>query len=360
MRQKAKDISNLLVDDNRLKEERRQRQGMRERMANVGDYLNESVRRIDGENTENDGARPWDDENELKKALAESKRIAAMEEKNRRQGDDDLEKALQISQQEALDQEQKKKDALDKENSQNLFNGTFGAFPQQQVFHSPANNPYQQPQQPPLQLEWTQPGAFSDTQQNNPYQQQQAQNPYLQTQFNANGLQAQMTGFVSPPQQQPAMDFFSQQQGGALQAQMTGFPSPQPLFQQQQPQPLFQPQQSFAQPAFQTSMVTGTNPFSQMNNQSQAIQPQQQHDYSGLVFGGSTSPQQQAASTPNFSFNSPASNTPNFGFTNTPAVAAAVSPSPAFATTTTAFSSPQPTQADLKYSKLNALLANKE
>lgn len=358
MRQKAKDISNLLVDDNRLKEERRQRQGMRERMANVGDYLNESVRRINGENiNETAGARNWDDENELKKALAESKRIAAQEEKNRRQGDDDLEKALQISQQEALEQERKKKEALEKENANNLFNQSFGTFPQQQVFHSPANNPYQQQQQqqqPVLQLEWTQSNAF-DTMQNNPYQQQQqqqAQNPYLQNQFNANGLQAQMTGFVSTPQ--PTMDFFSPQSQG-LQAQMTGFPSsPQP--------PPLQPQQqqSFSQPSFQTSMVTGTNPFSQMNQHSSpALQPQQ-HDYSGLVFGGNTtsSPQQQYASatTPNFGFNT-TSNTPNFNF-QTPAAA---SPSPAFATTSNStFSSPQPTPSDLKFAKLNALLANKE
>lgn len=72
------------MDDNRLKEERRQRQGMRDRMANIGDYLKESVRRINGE--EGDENTRWDDENELKKALAESKRIAAEEEKNRRQG----------------------------------------------------------------------------------------------------------------------------------------------------------------------------------------------------------------------------------------------------------------------------------
>ncbi|KAG2205797.1 hypothetical protein INT47_003980 [Mucor saturninus] len=391
VRQKAKDISNLLVDDNRLKEERRQRQGMRERMANVGDYLNESVRRINGESTaETAGARNWDDENELKKALAESKRIAALEEKNRRQGDDDLEKALQISQQEALEQEKKKKEALEKENTNNLFNGSFGAFPQQQVFNSPANNPYQQQQQqqqqPVLQLEWTQPNAF-DTMQNNPYQQQQqqqqAQNPYLQHQFNANGLQAQMTGFVSPSPQQPTMDFFSPQSQG-LQAQMTGFPSsPQPLFGQQSPLPPQQQQQSFqsqgfAQPSFQTSMVTGTNPFSQMSShgQSPALQPQQQqqqqHDYSGLVFGGHTtsSPQQQYASatTPNFGFSTATSSTPNFSF-QTPATgggAAVSSPSPAFANTTTsinnnsAFSSPQPTPSDLKFAKLNALLANKD
>lgn len=376
VRQKAKDITNLLVDDNRLKEERRQRQGMRDRMANVGDYLNESVRRINGENSENSNARSWDDENELKKALAESKRIAAEEEKNRRQGDDDLEKALQISQQEAFDQEQKKKESLEKENANNLF-GSFSGFPQQQQqqqFNSPMNNPYQQqqqpqqPQQPQLQLEWTQPNAFSESfqTQNNPYQQQQqqVQNPYLQqpNQFNATGLQAQMTGFVSTPppvQQQPTMDFFSQQQG--LQAQMTGFPSsPQPLFQQQQPE------QKFFQLPYQNNMVTGTNPFSQLNGglaqpiQAQQQQsPQQQHDYSGLVFGGSRSPQpQQQYASPVFS--SATATTPKFSF-DTPIAA---SSSPAFANTTTnnsSFtSSPQPTQSDLKYAKLNALLSNKE
>ncbi|KAI9247006.1 hypothetical protein EDC94DRAFT_637615 [Helicostylum pulchrum] len=379
VRQKAKDITNLLVDDNRLKEERRQRQGMRDRMANVGDYLNESVRRINGENSENSNARSWDDENELKKALAESKRIAAEEENNRRQGDDDLEKALQISQQEAFDQEKKKKESLEKENANNLF-GSFSQQQPQQQFNSPMNNPYQQQQQqqqqqPQLQLEWTQPpNGFPESfqTQNNPYQQQQqqqqqVQNPYLQqpNQFNATGLQAQMTGFVSAPppvQQQPTMDFFSQQQG--LQAQMTGFPSsPQPLFQQQQniQQQQQQPEQKFFQLPQQNSMVTGTNPFSQLNNgaQQQPSPQQQQHDYSGLVFGGNRSPQpQQQYASPVFS-SATIATTPKFSF-DTPIAA---SPSPAFANTTanSSFtSSPQPTQSDLKYAKLNALLSSKD
>lgn len=363
MRQKAKDITNLLQDDNRLKEERRQRQGMRDRMANVGDYLNESVRRINGEGGE-DNPR-WDDESELKKALAESKRIAAEEEKNRRQGDDDLEKALQMSQQEALEKERKKQETLEKENAQNLF-GSSSAFPQQQNFNS-MNNPYQQQQQqPPLQLEWAQPSfnsnsfseSFQPQQQSNPYQQQQsAVNPYLQAtnQFNASGLQAQMTGF---PQQGNPMDFFSQQQPQqqsqqqGLQAQMTGFPQ-----QQQQ------------QPAFQTSMVTGTNPFSQMSQSYSPMQPQQpqtqQHDYSSLVFGnGAPSPQQassplfppaKASTTPKFSFNTVSSPSLAFASTSTTPFSSTASPR-----LTAAAAAPSPNQHDTKYSKLNALLANKE
>ncbi|KAG1092053.1 hypothetical protein G6F42_019292 [Rhizopus arrhizus] len=296
---------------------------------------------------------------------------------------DDLEKALQLSQQEAAEKERKNREKLDKETADNLFgsgSSSFQAFPQQQTF---VNNPYQQQQQQqaPLQLEWAQPTMqFSEPVQNNPYQQQQQQNPYLSNQFNANGLQAQMTGF--PQQQQPP-----------LQAQMTGFPQQQPQFLQQ--------------PSFQTSMVTGTNPFSQMSQQQQqpAVVPEQKnYDYSELVFGNPapSRPQQQqspvfGSNTPNFGSNTPhfGSNTPNFSF-STPATATA-SPSPAFATTTTtatqfspspafantnAFAapspsfaqanatasphmsqrnlSPKPTEQDAKYSKLNALLANND
>lgn len=99
---------------------------MRDRMANVGDYLNETVRQINGNENR------YDDEAELKRALAESKRLAEEE----RQGqirlyenilpdslfsDDDLEKAIQLSQKEAYEKERKEKERLDKENQQNLF-----------------------------------------------------------------------------------------------------------------------------------------------------------------------------------------------------------------------------------------------
>jgi epsin len=84
VRQKAKDITNLLMDDTRLKEERRQRQGMRDRMANVGDYLNESVRGLNG--SPGQSGQSWNDETELQKALVESKRMAAEDAKSRRRG----------------------------------------------------------------------------------------------------------------------------------------------------------------------------------------------------------------------------------------------------------------------------------
>ncbi|KAI8078015.1 uncharacterized protein B0P05DRAFT_587631 [Gilbertella persicaria] len=355
VRQKAKDITNLLTDDNRLREERRSRQGMRDRMASVGDYLNETVRYYNGLNGGTGEGQPWDDENELKKALAESKRVADEEERNRRQGDDDLEKAIQLSQQEAMEKEKKEREKLEKDNIDNLFglsNNTFQSFSQQNL-NPGMNNPYQQQQQQaPLQLEWSQPSM------SNPFQAQQ--NPYGST-----GLQAQMTGFV--PQQQSTPDFFSQPQQG-LQAQMTGFVPQQPMY--------------------QTSMATGTNPFSQMNTQ-QPLQPQQtkSHDYTNLVFGNQPAQpaqqQQQDAPSTGFASNAPdffgdnsfsttnatpalpafASNAPNFfGTSNTTAPTAnannGFTSSPAFANTSP-FGSPSKEQ-DVKYAKLNALLANKD
>lgn len=81
VRQKAKDIANLLQDDNRLREERRQRQQMRDRMAGVGDYMGEMT---GTSNIQPDATR--DDDQELKKAMEESRRQAAEEERKRRQG----------------------------------------------------------------------------------------------------------------------------------------------------------------------------------------------------------------------------------------------------------------------------------
>ncbi|KAI9257686.1 hypothetical protein BY458DRAFT_558118 [Sporodiniella umbellata] len=359
VRQKAKDITNLLMDDNRLREERQQRQGMRDRMANIGDYLNETVRQINGNENR------YDDEAELKRALAESKRLAEAE----RQGEDDLQKAIQLSQQEAIEKEQK-----DKEKQQNLF-GIFQQPSSQQsmAFHNPYQQQQQQQQQP-LQLEWSQPNNGF---QNNPYQQQQTQNPY-QSAFSPSTLQAQMTGFV-----QPGTDFYSQS---------TGFSSMNPPQQQS-----FQASNDFmSSPKPQTSMVTGTNPFSQMNStpQLQPQQPLQQgYDYSSLAFGNPQQQQQPFAPSPKLHNNSnspfnvankqqqqqqqPFAASPKLhNNSNSPFNRAAGSPSMnAFSSLTAshsnpspsnAFSSPQmssakpPSEADSKYAKLNALLSNKD
>ncbi|KAI8971873.1 hypothetical protein BDF20DRAFT_915625 [Mycotypha africana] len=315
VRQKAKDITNLLMDDARLKEERRSRQGMRDRMASVGEYLNDSMRLS---SSSNGGNNVYDEERDLKRALAESKRLAQEEERNRRQTDDDLKKALELSQQEILEKERKERERLERENMQQLFGNSNN---NSSIFVS-NNNPYQQQQQQqqpqqPLQLEWAQPQQ--------PANQGFLNNPYSSSssstnQFNTMGLQAQMTGFI-PQQQQP---------------QLTGFVPQQP-------------------------MMTGTNPFSQFSQPQpqQQLPAQQQYDYSQLNFGGgmmNRPPQPQPTqSTPLFN-----SNTPNFGI-NSSSGSMSATASPLFSNSTSAApQQQQPKPQDTKYAKLNALLANNE
>lgn len=87
VRQKAKDISSLLVDDARLKEERRSRQQMRERMAGVNDYLNDAMglRQYSPEDiAQYSGPRDNEDQ-DLQRAIAESKRLAEDEARKRRE-----------------------------------------------------------------------------------------------------------------------------------------------------------------------------------------------------------------------------------------------------------------------------------
>lgn len=77
VRQKAKDITALLSDEARLREERRSRNAMRDRMSG----------RAPGENDAQPAVydRPGygDDDRDLQRALEESKRMAQSENKNR-------------------------------------------------------------------------------------------------------------------------------------------------------------------------------------------------------------------------------------------------------------------------------------
>ena len=87
VRQKAKDISNLLTDETRLRQERRSRANMRDRMIgqsttgeddNGFEVENENVRRRS--RSQPPGRRKGGDDDELKKAIEESKRSLAEEQ----------------------------------------------------------------------------------------------------------------------------------------------------------------------------------------------------------------------------------------------------------------------------------------
>ena len=128
VRQKAKDITNLLQDESRLREERRARANMRDRMirgaGGEDDYEDENTQRRQGGGGNNppinglSGKRPNRDEDELRKAIEESKKSLAQERLTAEQRD--LEQAIRISQEE---EEQRKQQVADS-NASALFDDT--------------------------------------------------------------------------------------------------------------------------------------------------------------------------------------------------------------------------------------------
>jgi len=80
VRQKAKDISSLLMDDARLREERSSRTQMRDRMAGVdnimADFQSPRDRMSPYERPPGDRSGYQDEDRELRRALDESKRLA--------------------------------------------------------------------------------------------------------------------------------------------------------------------------------------------------------------------------------------------------------------------------------------------
>jgi epsin len=122
VRQKAKDITNLLQDEGRLRDERRSRASMRDRMIRGGaseepEEDEDENRRRRGRNGalngSGDGKRPNKDEEELKRAIEESKRLLAAETAEER----DLQQAIKLSEEE----EAKRNKAVEDSNSSALF-----------------------------------------------------------------------------------------------------------------------------------------------------------------------------------------------------------------------------------------------
>lgn len=115
VRQKAKDITNLLQDEGRLREERRSRASMRDRMirgANGGagdDDEDENSHRRDGHK------KPSRDEDELRKAIEESKRSLAKETRDREE--EQLQEVLRLSKEE---EDRRQKD-VENSNASALF-----------------------------------------------------------------------------------------------------------------------------------------------------------------------------------------------------------------------------------------------
>ena len=127
VRQKAKDITNLLQDESRLREERRARAHMRDRMIRgagedpIGDFEDENRQRRSTSSYVSNGLagkRPNRDEDELRRAIEESKKTLAQERITAEQRD--LENAIRLSQEE---EEQRKQKVADS-NAAALFDDT--------------------------------------------------------------------------------------------------------------------------------------------------------------------------------------------------------------------------------------------
>ncbi|KAI9311872.1 hypothetical protein BX666DRAFT_1993378 [Dichotomocladium elegans] len=372
VRQKAKDITSLLTDEARLKDERRQRQQMRERMAGVNDYMNDAMgisATMPGElsSRSGQGLRGDNEDRELQRALAESKRMAEDEERKRRvrKEDDELAEAIRLSEQEAKEKEQKQKEKLERENKEKLFgagqNLSLNPFPQIQSFDS-SFNPYQQQQWPQntglTNLTFGDPVtgqlAFQPT--GNPYQQpqqhqqQQHNNPYQQFSGGfGQSLQAQMTGMPQQSQFTGLAPFQTGAVTGFQPPQMTGFQA-QPLggFQQSQNQNMLaasnSPVTSFQQPQMSAA---SNNPFGQ----------HQQPQATG-VFG------QSIASSPTFASSSVSTHSPSLANASISAAGQSRSftfpSSPAVQPATSTVSSNVTSGNDPHHAKLNLLLANRD
>ncbi|KAG8871190.1 hypothetical protein FRB97_008922 [Tulasnella sp. 331] len=363
VRQKAKDISNLLMDESRLRDQRRSRAHMRDRMVNgqpVGndDDENENVRRRSqsvppSRGPTNGQRRSRKEEDDLKKALELSKR--SLEEENERHGrltaeERDLAEALKLSKEE----EAKRLKAIEDSNSRALFDdGTQLSGPT-----PTASNPF----------------PLIDTS----LGQQQSLHP----QFTANPYWAQQQQQLASQQAQQQAEYEwmlqQQQQQQQQQAQL------QAIQQQQQEswmrqQMLIQQQEQQQQALYQQQL--------QDQQQQQFFQPQIQPQPTGY---GSNNPFALAAGTANFS--SPAPPVPSFDFA--PAASPAPQPQqyqpqqyqpqqyqpqqhpPRPQSQPSSFSTPQPpspttanTQANArrpnvitsnKHSELNSLFANRD
>lgn len=120
VRQKAKDISNLLTDEARLRQERRSRAHMRDRMISgvpgQDDEVDENARR---RSQSLPGRRGNRDEDEMKRALEESKSMFEQEQARQRltTEEKDLLEAIKLSEEE----EKKRARAIEDSNQSGLF-----------------------------------------------------------------------------------------------------------------------------------------------------------------------------------------------------------------------------------------------
>ena len=287
MRVSAKELSSLLIDEERLRTERSDRKSWKSRVTGIEDGIGGGAESSEypaprrNDRRANRRAEGEEDDIEYKLAIEASKNEME-EDKKRRESraattvdDDDLAKAIKLSKEE----EELRRKELEDSNTTSLFD-----------LDSPStSNQQQQPQYTGWNQGYQQQGAVDWF--GNPVDQQPQQ--------------AQSTGFLNNAYSQP----FSAQQTGfpnGFQSQQTGFNASQfpqqPQQQQQanylQPQQTIQPKQTM-QP--QQTAFNSLNPYGQSNDFAQFQQQQQQQQQAQITspVAGSHNPwsQQQSNQT---------------------------------------------------------------
>ena len=246
VRQKAKDITNLLQDEARLRNERRSRSHMRDRMSNGPDD-DDADRRRRSEQDRNRRRPNNNEDDELRRAIEESKRMAQQEQDRIRaeaKDEEELQRALALSKKE----EEERIKALEEANKNALFDDSINldgpnAYTQNQqvdffgnplVDTSGSQNYGVQPQytsfNPYMQM---QPTGYNPFMQNQLQQQELMQQQYMQQQQAEYQRQLEL--------QQAAVQYQNMmtQQQQPIQPQPTSFGSNNPWLQsgQQQSQP---------------------------------------------------------------------------------------------------------------------------
>lgn len=262
VRMAAKELTSLILDEERLRAERADRKSWKSRVTGIEEYPGgghhgpdggeRSARPRNGEQRRN--RRTEEEDLELRLALEASKNEAEEEKKRRERGnraeetDDDLEKAIKLSKEE----EELRRKELEQTNADLLFGETTA---QPNTYQPTGNNQGYQQQG---QVDWF--GNLMDQSQQQPQNTGFLNNAYAQP----TGMQPQQTGF------QNGYGGY----GGFQQQQPTGFDQ---FGAQQQQQQYLQPQHTI-QPQ-QTSF--NNNPYGQFGgfgdmNQQQMQQPQQE------------------------------------------------------------------------------------
>ena len=256
VRVSAKELTALIMDEERLRTERNDRKTWKSRVTGIedGPPQQSGSGPSEGSSRRRERRPQQTDEDDLEYKLAiEASKNEAEEDAKRRQSrdihsadDDDLEKAIRLSKEE----EELRRRELEDSNKASLFDD----FPTPTTTQ-PQFTGYNQGYQQQGAVDW-----FGNPVDPNSQQQQQQQNTgYLNNAYNQ-GFQGQPTGFQNGfPQQQTGFDpsLFQQQQ------------SPTYL----QPQSTLQPQNTL-QP--QVTAFNTTNPYAQQNNDFLQLQQQQQ------------------------------------------------------------------------------------